>query len=217
MFAGRYSQWMLGAYHCGVRALLNFALHLYNSRDYHLKTSTDQTFCGHNSGTCCERFTCSLLSHDWSFCRCMRCGETRNSDHDWKNCTCSVCGANRGENHAWDSCVCRVCGAKRDSHHPLYEGCVCPKCGKEQHTFAHCKCTICGATRIVGHTWDDCICTTCGKHRHKHHPERSGCVCPKCGEETHDWETEMRGTWTYNPPNDDTYTVSVCRKWGKER
>ena len=44
---------------------------------------------------------CRILGHKWEHCRCLRCGEKRDSDHLWDGCVCSVCGRVRNTGHSY--------------------------------------------------------------------------------------------------------------------
>ena len=86
---------------------------------------------------------CRLKGHDWGYCRCKRCGETRDEHHKfereerdrrtgWKRfsvCTCEICGKVQDRDHRWSSCRCIDCGKQRDEGH-LYQNGICRVCGK---------------------------------------------------------------------------------------
>ena len=76
------------------------------------------------------------LEHDWSGCKCWRCGETRDEQHDWKDCVCKQCGKDK---HDWgdDGCVCMQCGKENHDWESVggpdynYHYIKCKKCGEE--------------------------------------------------------------------------------------
>ena len=87
-----------------------------------------------------------LLGHQWTGCRCERCGETRDQDHDWDGCRCERCGLVRDERHAWELVNCRQ---------------TCRRCGRHglvSHDWQGCVCRGCGATN---HAWVDGVCLRC--------------------------------------------------------
>ncbi|MBM3880593.1 MAG: hypothetical protein FJ387_12900 [Verrucomicrobia bacterium] len=71
-----------------------------------------------------------LLGHQWSGCRCERCGQVRDQDHDWHlaQCrrSCRRCGLVKELSHDWEQCRCRQCGATR---HTWSRG-VCQRCAE---------------------------------------------------------------------------------------
>lgn len=129
---------------------------------------------------------CVVGMHDWSGCKCRRCGKTRDDGHDWAtDCKkCAKCGKTRSSAHAWTGCKCSRCGKTRDQDHE-WVGCKCGKCGTtrdEGHDWAaDCECCAkCGKTRTATHTWSGCKCLQCGKTRDEGH-EWGDRKCVKCG------------------------------------
>ena len=111
---------------------------------------------------------CKLGFHNWSGCRCVKCGKTRNEGHDWsKDCeVCTRCGFCRSNAHKWNGCKCSVCAKIRDDGH-VWEGCTCSICGKtrdEGHDWSKdCEiCARCGRTRPNAHNWQGHRCSVCG-------------------------------------------------------
>lgn len=56
---------------------------------------------------------CAMGFHSWTFCKCRRCGKTKDKAHDWHGCKCSKCGKTRDDGHQWRRCVCLTCGKSK--------------------------------------------------------------------------------------------------------
>jgi hypothetical protein len=105
-----------------------------------------------DTGCHCRR--CEHENHEWSGCKCEKCGRIRDSGHIWSNCKCKKCGRVRDSDHAWiKPCKCGTCGARR------VEFCE----------FTNGRCRICGE-RCPHRKFDRCVCTACGE-----------CACGLCG------------------------------------
>jgi hypothetical protein len=122
---------------------------------------------------------CVLKSHEWSGCKCARCGTMR---HDWsEDCEkCITCGAIRQGSHEWRGCKCLVCGEVRDEVHDWSKDCQ--------------KCAICGTSRKAFHLWSNegKKCSICGKGV----LDFRGCPVFKCTlhKPTNDIMSRMRAT-----------------------
>lgn len=98
---------------------------------------------------------CVVGIHEWSGCKCLKCGKTRDQGHDWAfDCEkCNTCGSTRSDGHDWtaDCKKCMKCGKTREEPHDWTEDCE--------------KCAKCGKTRDEEHTWTGLRCKKCDKSR----------------------------------------------------
>jgi hypothetical protein len=149
------------------------------------------------------RFRCLLGMHNWTGCKCSRCGKVRDEGHDWsKDCEkCCRCGMTQTHAHRWgENCEqCSECGARRKNAHE-WKGCKCPRCGTirdEEHDWnADCsRCSRCGKTRTDAHTWNGCRCSVCRTARDEGHDWSNDCnKCARCGKIrplSHDWNENV--------------------------
>ena len=140
---------------------------------------------------------CLIGMHEWSGCKCKKCGKIRDESHDWAaDCEkCAKCGKTRPGTHSWAGCKCTVCGKTRDEGHDWAADCEkCAKCGEtrtnEHDWSSDCKkCAKCGKTRSSEHDWSsDCEkCAECSKTRSNRH-KWDGCNCTECGQDRHQWK-----------------------------
>lgn len=105
---------------------------------------------------------CTLGIHEWSLCKCSRCGKANDKNHDWSGCKCSKCGKTRDEGHDWSGCKCSKCNKTRNEGHDWTSNCEkCARCGarrKNGHSFNQCECRNC--TRSL-HNWSHGKCVKC--------------------------------------------------------
>jgi len=100
-----------------------------------------------------------LFGHQWSGCKCGKCGKMRNEGHNWTvlegKCTkkCSICGKEYTIEHKWNGCKCEKCGLIRDEGHK-WNGCTCMICKQyrdENHKLKLenqiKRCEICGIVK----------------------------------------------------------------------
>ena len=141
---------------------------------------------------------CKLGFHEWSRCKCSKCGKTRDEEHDWRGCRCSQCGKTRDEGHFWTGCKCANCIKEQ---HDWSKNCeLCCRCGETRHGVhdwsTNCKkCSKCGSPSDKGHDWSqDCEkCSKCGASRGSNHVWSGECdfdQCSKCGkvrQNAHRW------------------------------
>ena len=92
---------------------------------------------------------CSMGMHEWTGCKCSKCGKSRDEGHDWAtDCEkCAKCGKTRTGAHSWTGCKCSKCGKSRDEGHDWATDCE--------------KCAKCGKTRTGAHSWTGCKCSKC--------------------------------------------------------
>ena len=99
-------------------------------------------------------WACLFNGHDWSGCKCNRCGRIRQRGHDWEGCKCRICGNTRDFEHDWE-CVwqdlggCDTCPKKAA---PGDWGMCMPETGDGCYRTPPFKdvCKRCGATRSGG-------------------------------------------------------------------
>ncbi len=62
---------------------------------------------------------CLLGIHEWSSCKCSKCGKTRDESHDWAaDCEkCAKCSKTRSGEHIWSGCKCSKCAKTRNEGH----------------------------------------------------------------------------------------------------
>ena len=176
---------------------------------------------------------CILGFHNWTGCKCLKCGKTREEGHDWSaDCEkCVTCGRRRDNEHDWsnDCEKCATCGKKLSNTHN-WNGCKCLRCGKtrdQEHQWI-CedqeddRCFICGATRDHVHLWDECKCS-CGATKDHNW---NGCKCLRCGntrEEDHDWSKDCEKCAICGKTRDNKHAWSTdcekskCSACGKTR
>lgn len=131
-----------------------------------------------NTGTGVKHMStiCSIFGHKWNDgCKCLRCGNTRDSDHSWNGCRCRLCNKMRDEDHKF---IYRQIYKEKDgSKESLCEG-TCQICGKvivvehdDQPSGEKCSfhCKRCNYTHEV--------------HVFKPAPGRCAEICSVCGEE----------------------------------
>jgi hypothetical protein len=112
---------------------------------------------------------CVVGMHEWSGCKCSKCGKARDEGHDWlADCEqCAKCGKTRSGAHSWSGCKCSKCGKTRGEGHDWSKDCEsCAKCGNKRagaHAWDRCKCEKCPKTRNERHTWVGRECSVCGQ------------------------------------------------------
>ncbi len=88
-----------------------------------------------------SKIKCLFGNHQWEGCKCMSCGQVRDSQHLWSKCKCALCGKVRAvkeSEHDWSGCKCSLCGETRDWGHEWGDA-KCLKCGARLSTSETAK------------------------------------------------------------------------------